>query len=100
MRHSAQKHTVAILRSMMGLKQPDCAKLVGISPSALALYETIKLRLSEGLAYRIAIESGVSLELLRGGNLNARIVGSADGEGHPMEPYTLELFQERRAIKE
>ncbi len=87
MRRSAMKHTVAVLRNVIGLSQPDFADLIAKSPSTIAQIETNKLPLSEEIARWVEHETGVSAEWLLMNNPSAPI---RDSKGRD---YTEETFK-------
>jgi transcriptional regulator with XRE-family HTH domain len=56
------RHNLAVLRKILGLTQPEMAKLVRVSPATIASIEANsgRLKLSESLAERISDATGVS----------------------------------------
>ncbi len=67
MRISPLRHTLAVLRTSIGLRQQQMADLVGCSKATIQAVELNKLKLSESLAELISAATGVSLDwLLKG----------------------------------
>jgi transcriptional regulator with XRE-family HTH domain len=93
MRRSGLKHTVAVLRSVIGVGQKELAALVDCSPATIQSIElnSGRLKLSESLAERISHETGVDLNWLLSND--TRKQPTAFGG----KPYTKQSFEERRA---
>ncbi len=87
MRPSPQRHTVAVLRQIIGLGQKELAELVECSRPTIQAVELGKLKLSDKLASRIARETGISLKWLMDDNVNAPPV-ERDGD-----PYSRQVFE-------
>ena len=64
MRPSPHRHTLAVLRTFLGLTQKEMADLVECSRPTIQAVELGKLPLSEKLAKRIEHETGIGLEWL------------------------------------
>jgi transcriptional regulator with XRE-family HTH domain len=102
MRPSPLRHPLAVLRQIIGMSQKELADLVGKSTSAVQAIELRKLDLSEELARKIALETGVSMKwLLDGDPLVAPIAGDNNN------PFLLDenkfskaVFERRRADRE
>ena len=91
MRPSPHRHTLAVLRTFLGLTQKEMAELAECSRPTIQAVELGKLKLSFDLAQRIHFKTGVMLEWLLENKVN--IVPLADD----MEPYTKAVFEERQA---
>jgi transcriptional regulator with XRE-family HTH domain len=91
MRRSPQRHPLAVLRLKLGLGQKEMAALLKCSRPTIQAVELGKLKLSEHLAHEIAIQTGVSLDWLLGG----------DPTGPPQSQwpgaYTVEEFERVQA---
>ena len=61
MRPSPLRHKLAVLRTTLGLTQKEMAALIGCSTPTIQAIELGKLKLSEGLAEKIAFQTGVGL---------------------------------------
>jgi transcriptional regulator with XRE-family HTH domain len=102
MRPSPLKHTVAILRTMIGLTQKELAVLVGRSTRTIQAIELEQLPLSEELALRMAEETGVDEGWLLKNDLNEKpgrrmeLISLRNERG----PYTKEDFEWARAYRE
>ena len=64
MRCYDSRHTVSVLRKIIGLSQGQLAELVGRSKRTIQAIEIGRLKLSEELAVRIAHETGVTVQWL------------------------------------
>jgi transcriptional regulator with XRE-family HTH domain len=95
MRHSSQKHNVARLRVFLGEKQEQFAVLIGCSVHTLQSIETGRLKLSEEVARRISVATGVHLRWVLENDLEAEIVGS---RGHPFTKSDFECVQANKKI--
>lgn len=91
MRLSPLRHSLAVLRSFLGLTQKEMADLVECSTPTIQAIELGKLKLSEKLGVTLAAKTGVSLDWLMRNDVTAPIV---DPRG---EPYTKESFEFNRA---
>jgi hypothetical protein len=90
---TTKKTTVAVLRSIIGLKAKCFADVLGCSEATVNSLETGRLKLSEAMAQRIFHETGVSLPWLLNGDVSALVV---TGRG---EPFTAETFERAQAEK-
>ena len=68
MRPSPLRHPLAVLRQIVGITQKELANLVGKSAATIQAIELGKLALSEELALKIALETGVAMKWLLDGN--------------------------------
>ncbi len=96
-----KKHTLAVLRTLIGLKQDGMADLLGCSLPTIQSIEVGRLPLSEKLAETIAFQTGVSLEWLLRNETTAPPVGpyhvpDTNGVLHK-ESYTKAMFEQRQA---
>src|SRR5262249_44490509 len=73
MRPSPLRHTLAILRTTIGLTQKELADLVGRAPRTIQAIELKHLPLSEELALRIASETGVDESWLLQGDTSINL---------------------------
>jgi transcriptional regulator with XRE-family HTH domain len=91
MRQSPLRHRLAILRTTIGLTQKELAALVGCSTPTIQAVELGKLKLSEGLAERIALQTGIALPWLLG--------ATPDPTPHDsvLEPITPDTFEKTQA---
>ena len=102
MRPSPLRHTVAILRTLIGLTQKELAALVGRSTRTIQAIELKQLPLSEELALRMAEETGVDEGWLLQNDLNEpparrmELISLRDERG----PYAKEDFEWARAYRE
>ena len=71
MRCYESRHTLAVLRKIIGLSQSELATLAGCSKRTIQAIEIGRLKLSENLAARIAHETGVTQGWLLGGDYHA-----------------------------
>jgi transcriptional regulator with XRE-family HTH domain len=92
---SRLKTTAAVLRRMLGLSVEDFGKLIGKSVSTVTKLETETLPLSEETAYRISVETGVSMDWLMVGNPREK-PHYFDDENRK-RPYKKELFERIQA---
>ena len=102
MRPSPLRHTLAILRTTIGLTQKELADMVGRAARSIQSIELGHLPLSEELALRIAQETGVDESWLLQGDTSlpprrgAALLAFARDRG----PYTRENFEWQRAFNE
>jgi len=68
MRTSSKKTTPAVLRSILGITDVEMAELLGCSPSTIHSVESGRLKLSESLALRMSLVTGVDLMWLLDGD--------------------------------
>ena len=90
MRTSQRKTTVAVHRSLLGIKVADYSDMIGRKTSYLQGIETGRERLTEELALIIEKQTAVSHVWLLAGNVNNAPFSEAG------EPYSLETFKRRR----
>ena len=62
MRPSPQRHTLAVLRTLIGLTQKEMAQLLDCSTPTIQAIELGKLKLSLDLAQRVQFQTGVHPE--------------------------------------
>lgn len=91
MRPSPQRHTLAVLRTLIGLTQKEMATHIGCSTPTIQAVELGKLTLSDKLAERIVWETGVSLQWLLAGDPAAPMATQ-----HGL-PYTKRAYEIRRS---
>jgi DNA-binding XRE family transcriptional regulator len=94
MRISPRRHTVAVLRLFLGLTQKEFADMVDVSAKTIQAIELEKLRLSETLANKISLKSGVAVRWLLDGNTSAPIIAESG------KPLTRESAEKTRAYTE
>jgi transcriptional regulator with XRE-family HTH domain len=102
MRPSPLRHTLAILRTTIGLTQKEMASLVGRAPRTIQAIELGHLPLSEELALRIAAETGVDESWLLEGDIR---VPPQRGKAllafsRKQRPYVREDYESQRAYNE
>ena len=90
-RPSPQRHTLAVLRTSLGLTQKEMADLAECSRPTIQAVELGKLKLSYDLAQRIHFKTGVLLEWLLTNNVDCPPLAD------DMEPYSRAVFEERQA---
>jgi transcriptional regulator with XRE-family HTH domain len=93
MRPSPHRHTLAVLRTFLGLTQKEMADIAECSRPTIQAIELCKLPLSDKLAKRIEHETGIGLEWLL---TNDPAKPPLNGFGGP---YTREMFDRYRASK-
>jgi DNA-binding XRE family transcriptional regulator len=91
MRPSPQRHTLAVLRTLIGFTQKEMAAILECSTPTIQAVELGKLKLSLDLAQRVHFQTGVCTEWLLAGDVTQPPV-STQGK-----PYTKALFEERQA---
>ena len=91
MRPSPQRHTLAVLRTMIGLTQKEMAAILECSTPTIQAVELGKLNLSPGLAQRVTFQTGVSIEWLLANDTTMPPV-SARGDS-----YTKARFEDYQA---
>src|SRR5215831_21391495 len=94
MRTSSKRTTAAVLRSIIGIKDWEMAKLLDCSISTIYSVESGRLKLSEALGTRMFHETGISLNWLLAGNPEAPPISERD------EPYTRAIYTRAQAEKE
>ena len=102
MRPSPLRHTLAILRTTIGLTQKELAGLVDRAPRTIQSIELGHLPLSEELALRIAQETGVDESwLLQGDTTKPPRRGAAlQAFGQGRRSYNREDYEWQRAYNE
>jgi transcriptional regulator with XRE-family HTH domain len=93
MTRTTKKTTIAVLRSITGLKAKCFADVLGCSEATVNSLETGRLKLSETMAQRIFHETGASLKWLLAGDVHALPMGR-DGK-----PYSAEHFEAHHSHK-
>src|SRR5213082_2643402 len=91
MRPSPQRHTLAVLRTLIGFTQKEMAAILGCSVPTIQAVELGKLKLSTDLAQRVHFQTGVSPEWLLATDVSKPPVSSHG------KPYTKALFEEMQA---
>jgi transcriptional regulator with XRE-family HTH domain len=102
MRHSPLRHTLAVLRTTIGLTQKEMAELIGRSTRTIQAIELGQLSLGEDLALRIGEATGVDVNWLLDGNPDVPPVRgvTALGLGFKIGNYTKKDFEAHRAFIE
>lgn len=96
MRHSTKQTTVAVLRSIIGVKADEMARILRCSIATINSLEVKgRLKLSEEMAVRIMSETGISLAWLLGGDPSSPAVTE---EGGPFTPETFDRVQAGKAF--
>ena len=88
MRLSPQRHTLAVLRTVIGITQKEMAALLECSVPTVQAVELGKLKLSDRLGERVREQTHISLQWLLDNNVGQPPVG--DGG----KPYTKAIFEE------
>ncbi len=102
MRVSPLKHTLAVLRTTIGLTQKELADLVGRAPRTIQAVELGQLPMSEELAMCVAQATGVNVGWLMDNNTSAKpqkgltALGLGSGKGE----YTRSDYELHRAFAE
>jgi len=91
MRPSPQRHTLAVLRTLIGLTQKEMAQLLDCSTPTIQAIELGKLKLSLDLAQRVQFQTGVHPEWLLADDTSKPPVSGQD------TPYTKATFDEMQA---
>lgn len=91
MRPSPLRHRLAVLRTTLRLTQKELASLVGCSTPTIQAIELGKLKLSESLAERIALQTGAALFWLLGDS------DVAEPHDSTLDPITRETFERAQA---
>jgi transcriptional regulator with XRE-family HTH domain len=91
MRPSPFRHTLAVLRTAIGLTQKEMAAILGCSTPTIQAVELGKLKLSDGLAERIAWETGVALTWLMKNDVSTPPLADTGAE------FTRAVFDTRQA---
>ena len=90
---SSKKSCLAIVRSVAEITQKDLAQMIDCAPVTVQSIELAKLRLSQKLAKRIELQTGVSLEWL----LHNDYTVPPTCRMEPGQPYTKRIYQMTRA---
>ena len=88
MRPSPKRHVVALLRLELGFEQRKFAPIIGCSVETLRSVELGRLPLSDNLAEKIFMTTGVSLDWLKANDLKAEMIAS---DGSPYDPINFEM---------
>jgi transcriptional regulator with XRE-family HTH domain len=94
------KTTVSVLRSIIGIPARELAELTGRSIHTIKSVESGRLALSEELALKMSIETGISAEWLLNGDPQAQPIPNDLNPippGHPSGLFTKGYFEKRRA---
>ncbi len=92
MRVSPLKHTLAVLRILVGLTQKEMAAILHCSAPTIQAIELGKLNLSEKLAGLVSLQTGINLAWLLKNDVNQPPI---DIKG---KAYTKETFEEFQAV--
>lgn len=92
MRPSPQRHTLAVLRTFLGLTQKEMAEIAERSRPTIQAIELGKLKLSFDLAHQIHMKTAISHHWLLNDDVTKPLLGD-DGM-----PYTKAAFDTRRAL--
>jgi len=90
---SSKRSCLAIVRSVAEITQKDLAEMIDCAPVTVQSVELGKLRLSQKLAKRIELQTGVSLEWL----LHNDYTVPPTCRMEPGQPYTKRIYQMTRA---
>jgi transcriptional regulator with XRE-family HTH domain len=93
MRPSNCKSTVTVTRSVAGITMQQLADVLGCNRNSLQQIELGRLKLSEKMAERIALHTGVDISWL----LSNRYRLPPGCRRDPSEPYTREVYRQTRA---
>ena len=91
------KTTVSVLRSIIGISAEKFAELIGRSIHTVKSLESGRLGLSEELAIKISVETGVSANWLLAGDPQAQPLIDSPPFGPNLGIFTKETFEARRA---
>lgn len=95
MRPSCEKHVLSKLRAALGkIEQWRLAEKVGCSEGAIKRIERGKLKLSDGLAEKIFLATGIAPDWLLNNNFDAPMI-----EGVKGEPYSRDIYDRIQANK-
>jgi transcriptional regulator with XRE-family HTH domain len=81
------------MRSVAGITMEQLAHLIGCNRNSLQQIELGRLKLSEKMAQKIALHTGIDMNWLSRGDYRARPISQHD----PNLPYTREIYQRTRA---
>ena len=93
MRPSSCKNTVTVMRSVAGITMEQLAHLIGCNRNSLQQIELGRLKLSDKMAEKIALHTGIDMNWLLRGDYRARPVSQHD----PNLPYTREIYRRTRS---
>jgi transcriptional regulator with XRE-family HTH domain len=96
MRVSAQSHTLAVLRILLGLTQKEMAAVLHCSAPTIQAIELDKLKLSEKLAGLASLKTGINLAWLLKNDVTQPPI---DIKGKAYTKETFEQFQSTNAIR-
>src|SRR5688572_11713846 len=88
MRPSPLRHTLAVLRQILGLGQKEMAALIGCSRPTIQAIELGKLKLSDKLGDRIREQTHISLLWLMKNDVHEPPISTHE------KPYTKAIFEE------
>ena len=91
MRLSPQRHTLAVLRTIIGIPQKEMAEILECSTATVQAIELGKLKLSEKLARNLVNQTAVSLAWLLQDDVTKPPVDFQD------KPHTRDTFEKRQA---
>ena len=90
MRLSPLKHTLAVMRILVGLTQKEMASVLECSKPTIQAIELGKLKMSDRLAELASLKTGISLDWLLDNDVNKPVV---DVAGDPYAKVTFEKYQ-------
>ena len=88
------KNVVAVLRVILGMTQKELADLIHVSINTVQSIETNRIPLSDSIASKISLETGVSINWLLAGALNAKPMTTSG------VPFTKASYQGHRTCIE
>jgi DNA-binding XRE family transcriptional regulator len=91
MRRSPQRHTLAVLRILVGLTQKEMAAMLNYSKPTIQAIELGKLQMSEKLAGLTALKTGINLAWLLDNKTSKPPID------HHGKPYTIDTFENAQA---
>jgi hypothetical protein len=94
MRTSSKKTPAAVLRSIIGIKVPEMAKLLQCSIATIQSIESGRLKVTDMMAFRMYDHTGISIQWLRGGDAK----GPITQEGKPYTRTAYERVQKAKAL--
>jgi transcriptional regulator with XRE-family HTH domain len=103
MRPSPLRHPLAVLRQIIGFSQKEMADLVGKSTSAIQAIELRKLDLSEELARKVSLETGIAMKWLMDGDPSVPPVPDSNNQpvfSDEQRNFSKAVFDRRRADRE
>jgi DNA-binding XRE family transcriptional regulator len=92
MRKSPQRHTLAVLRTIIGITQKEMAEILECSTPTVQAIELGKLKMSMKLAGNLFNQTSVNLDWLMADDVSKPPTDYQD------EPYTLETFEATQAM--